>query len=100
MTSKGIEQFLGYLSDNRVQNLNNLVYVFNARKSSLQAAKQKMQTVFRNNAPLILKPLTQGGIGLAKVKQLFGSGINNVQDFLDATSVIDNNPIYNFIIIN
>lgn len=43
-----VDQFIAYLS--AINNLSNLRYVFNAKKLTLQQAKEKMQAVFRNNA--------------------------------------------------
>ena len=100
LSSKGVNQFLGYLSDSRVNSLNDIVYVFNRKKINDTQAKQKMQNVLRNNAPKILSPIVQGGIGLTKVRQLFGNSITTVQDFIDIIDVISGNPIYNFVITN
>jgi hypothetical protein len=100
LSTKGVTQFLGYLSDARVNSLNDIVYVFNRKKINDAKAKAKMQTVLRNNAPKILSPIGQGGIGIAKVRQLFGNSITTVQDFIDAIDVISGNSIYNFVITN
>ncbi len=72
----------------------------NNQANATNLARQKMQLVFKNNAKLILKPQTQGGIGLARVQALFGNSINSEQDFLDLISNISGNPIFDFVITN
>lgn len=99
-TTKGVNQLLGYLSQPDLTNLSQIRYVFNAKKLTLQQAKEKMQTVFKNNATKFFLPQNQGGLGLTKIQQLFGTNILTQQDFLDTVDVIANNPIYNFVIIN
>lgn len=98
LTSKGMEQFLGYLSDNRVQSLNNIVYVFNAKKSSLQAAKQKMQKVFQgakaNDIFNAIYPKMATNLGLnlnnaTTARQQYNTLITNLDE-----------KIFSFIIIN
>ena len=79
---------------------NDIVYVFNLKKINVAQAKAKMQTVLKNNASKILSPIQQGGIGIAKVRQLFGNSITTVQDFIDTIDVISGNSIYNFVITN
>jgi hypothetical protein len=70
-----------------------LRYVFNAKKITLQQAKEKMQVVFRNNATLIFNTLNPNG----KLQQLFG-GITTVQEFLD--DVVPLMSTYDFVITN
>nr|MCU0326931.1 hypothetical protein [Spirosomataceae bacterium] len=54
-----VDQFIAYLSE--INSLSNLRYVFNAKKLTLQQAKEKMQTVFRNNATAIFNALNSTG---------------------------------------
>lgn len=91
-----VDQFIAYLS--AINNLSNLRYVFNAKKLTPQQAKEKMQAVFRNNAPLFYKDPNQGGVGANKMQTLFK--VANPSEFLDLIDTIVNNPIYDFVITN
>ncbi len=86
-----VDQFIAYLS--AINNLSNLRYVFNAKKLTLQQAKEKMQTVFRNNVPTIFNALNPIG----KFQQLFG--VQTTQQFLAKVNNLSD-AIYDFVITN
>jgi hypothetical protein len=91
-----VDQFLAYLSDSRLTNLNGLLYVFNKKKTTtLESAKLIMQGVFKRNAMKIwdARPsffnFQYNGAVLTK---------NTFQEFVDNIDV--SHPIFNFIVIN
>jgi hypothetical protein len=45
-TPLGIDQFIGYLTDSRLTDLNGLLYVFNQNKTNETAAKTMFQNIF------------------------------------------------------
>jgi hypothetical protein len=47
-TPLGIDQFIGYLTDSRLADLNGLLYVFNQNKTSETAAKTMFQNIFNH----------------------------------------------------
>jgi hypothetical protein len=75
-------QFLNYIS--MVDNLEQLQYVFNKSKLSLDEIKASMKDFLLNNSDSMFKPVSQGGIGKDKIKQLFEFGnfkFDNVTEF-------------------
>jgi hypothetical protein len=70
-----------------------LRYVFNAKKITLQQAKEKMQVVFRLNATAIFnaKPILFTSLGIPNETVLF--------DLADRGLLI-NHPVLNFVITN
>ena len=85
----------------KTNSLNNLRYYFD-RSKLINAGiadpdayvKGIFQQLFQNKVNDIFKEVNQGGIGLVKCQQLFGTSNPNI--FLN-TMVNDlNNPVYNF----
>jgi hypothetical protein len=56
--------------------------------------KNQFKQLFLTKAEDMFKPVDQGGLGIAKMQQLFG--VDNISNFLDEIDDISN-PIYNFI---
>ncbi|QYS85513.1 hypothetical protein JJC03_09790 [Flavobacterium oreochromis] len=65
-------QFLNYIT--KVENLEQLQYVFNKSKLSLQEAKNGMKEFLLSNSDDMFKAINQGGLGKEKMKQLFEFG--------------------------
>ena len=74
--------------------------IFNKKKADLdgfdlELIKAEFRQLFQDNASLFFKDPDKGGLGVAKMRQLFGS--RNVNQFKLMTAQLDNNPIYDFI---
>jgi len=55
--------------------------------------------VFKKEADNLFRFPEEGGLGLEKIRKLFGKDIDNASDFLEKVEDL-NNPIYNFIKTN
>ncbi|MFS4491326.1 hypothetical protein [Maribacter sp. 2308TA10-17] len=64
-----LPQFKNYLND--VTNLNQFNYIFNKSKLNLADAQDGLENFLNKNAIDLFKTPANGGIGLAKMKQLF-----------------------------
>ncbi|WP_428665470.1 fibronectin type III domain-containing protein [Runella sp.] len=71
-----LDQFKNYLAT--IDNLSELRYIFNVKKLTTEQAKQGMKTFLIKNADKIIKPVSEGGIGEAKFKQLFGTDDSDI----------------------
>ncbi|WP_461085419.1 hypothetical protein, partial [Spirosoma flavus] len=65
-----LNQFKNYLA--AINSLDELEYVFNVTKLTTQQAREGMKAFLKANADEIIKPISQGGIGDTKFRQLFG----------------------------
>lgn len=62
------QQFLNYIA--KVDNIEQLQYVFNKSKLSFDEAKNGMKEFLVSNSDDMFKSLNQGGLGKEKMKQL------------------------------
>ena len=92
-----IKQFESYLQE--VNKIEDLAYVINSNKANINEVKQAFKELFRKEADNLFRFPEEGGLGLEKIRKLFGRDIKNTFDFLDKAEDI-NNPIYNFIKTN
>ena len=78
--------------------MDDLEYYFDERKSGISEAYVKgvFQAMFKNKAQEIFQESINGGIGLNKCQQLFGTINPNV--FINTIANDIKNPVYNFII--
>ena len=90
-TNIDVVQLLGYL--NNINSLNDLLYVFNKSKLSNQQAKDKIQTVFKNNATTIfnVKPSLFTTIGIPSETILYN---------LATQGLLTTHSALNFVITN
>lgn len=94
---KFIRQFKRYLQDGEISKLSDLEYIVNASKTPLSEIKTAFKEMLTKEAENLLKPVSQGGLGVDRIKQLFGNEILDVEDFLDEIDDITNDSIYDFI---
>lgn len=92
-----IQQFKSYLQE--VNKLEDLAYVINSNKANINEVKQAFKELFKKEADNLFRFPEEGGLGIEKIRKLFGRDIKNTSDFLDKAEDI-NNPIYNFIKTN
>ena len=92
-----IKQFESYLQE--VDEIKDLAYVINSNKANINEVKQAFKELFKKEADNLFRFPEEGGLGLEKIRKLFGRDIKNTSDFLDKAEDI-NNPIYNFIKTN
>ena len=92
-----IKQFESYLQE--VDEIKDLAYVINSNKANINDVKQAFKELFKKEADNLFRFPEEGGLGLEKIRKLFGRDIKNTSDFLDKVEDI-NNPIYNFIKTN
>ena len=92
-----IKQFESYLQG--VNKIEDLAYVINSNKANINEVKQAFKELFKKEADNLFRFPEEGGLGLEKIRKLFGRDIKNTSDFLDKVEDI-NNPIYNFIKTN
>jgi len=92
-----IQQFESYLQE--VDEIKDLAYVINSNKANINEVKQAFKELFKKEADNLFRFPEEGGLGLEKIRKLFGRDIKNTSDFLDKVEDI-NNPIYNFIKTN
>lgn len=92
-----IKQFESYLQE--VDEIKDLAYVINSNKANINEVKQAFKELFKKEADNLFRFPEEGGLGLEKIRKLFGRDIKNTSDFLDKVEDI-NNPIYNFIKTN
>ena len=92
-----IQQFESYLQE--VNKIEDLAYVINSNKANINEVKQAFKEVFKKEADNLFRLPKKGGLGIEKIRKLFGKDIDNASDFLDKAQDI-NNPIYNFIKTN
>ena len=92
-----IKQFESYLQE--VDEIKDLAYVINSNKANINEVKQAFKEVFKKEADNLFRLPKKGGLGIEKIRKLFGKDIDNASDFLDKAEDI-NNPIYNFIKTN
>ena len=92
-----IKQFESYLQE--VDEIKDLAYVINSNKANINEVKQAFKEVFKKEADNLFRFPEEGGLGIEKIRKLFGKDIDNASDFLDKADDI-NNPIYNFIKTN
>ena len=76
-----INQFKNYIST--IGSMDELKYIFNAKKLTTAQAKDGMKAFLKTNAPDLFKPISQGGVGLSKCQQLFGSDVLSPKDLID-----------------
>ena len=91
-TNSSYNQFIKYLENSA--SLGEIKYVFNANKVDITTVKNAFKDLFIAKAEDLFKPINQGGLGQAKMNQLFG--VDNISDFLDDIDDISS-PIYDFI---
>ena len=105
------KQHLAYLSDAGTNNLNRIKYKFDLEKfygkplaqitetekqQALTYIKGKFKRMYVNNAENMFKPIRQGGLGQAKMKQLFEFGefrfntVSEFKGFLNNQEFLDN----------
>ena len=94
-----IQQFKSYLNTEGIEKIEDLAYVINSNKANINEVKQAFKEVFKKEADNLFRLPKKGGLGLEKIRKLFGKDIDNASDFLDKAEDI-NNPIYNFIKTN
>ncbi|MBM0656153.1 hypothetical protein JMN12_06205 [Capnocytophaga genosp. AHN8471] len=94
-----IQQFKSYLQTSGVKNIDDLAYVINSNKANINEVKQAFKEVFKKEADNLFRFPEEGGLGLEKIRKLFGKDIDNASDFLEKVEDL-NNPIYNFIKTN
>ena len=94
-----IQQFKSYLQTSGVKNIDYLAYVINSNKANINEVKQAFKEVFKKEADNLFRFPEEGGLGLEKIRKLFGKDIDNASDFLEKVEDL-NNPIYNFIKTN
>ena len=82
-----------------IEKIEDLAYVINSNKANINEVKQAFKEVFKKEADNLFRFPEEGGLGLEKIRKLFGKDIDNASDFLDKAEDI-NNPIYNFIKTN
>ncbi|ADR20265.1 hypothetical protein MATR_21180 [Marivirga tractuosa] len=87
-------QFLRYLKN--TNDLNELKYIFNAQKSDIGQVKEAFRGLFLDKADDWFKPIDDGGLGIVKVKQLFGDDIEDVSDFIEYADDLDS-EVYSFL---
>ena len=92
-----IKQFESYLQG--VNKIEDLAYVINSNKANINEVKQAFKELFKKEADNLFRFPEEGGLGIEKIRKLFGRDIKNTSDFLDKAEDI-NNPIYNFIKTN
>jgi len=92
-----IKQFESYLQE--VDEIKDLAYMINSNKANINEVKQAFKELFKKEADNLFRFPEEGGLGLEKIRKLFGRDIKNTSDFLDKVEDI-NNPIYNFIKTN
>ena len=92
-----IKQFESYLQG--VNKIEDLAYVINSNKANINEVKQAFKELFKKEADNLFRFPEEGGLGIEKIRTLFGKDIDNASDFLDKADDI-NNPIYNFIKTN
>ena len=92
-----IKQFESYLQE--VDEIKDLAYVINSNKANINEVKQAFKELFKKEADNLFRLPKKGGLGIEKIRKLFGKDIDNASDFLDKAEDI-NNPIYNFIKTN
>ena len=92
-----IKQFESYLQE--VDEIKDLAYVINSNKANINEVKQAFKELFKKEADNLFRLPKKSGLGLEKIRKLFGKDIDNASDFLDKAEDI-NNPIYNFIKTN
>ena len=92
-----IKQFESYLQE--VDEIKDLAYMINSNKANINEVKQAFKELFKKEANNLFRFPEEGGLGLEKIRKLFGRDIKNTSDFLDKVEDI-NNPIYNFIKTN
>ena len=92
-----IQQFKSYLQ--KVNKIEDLAYVINSNKANINEVKQAFKELFKKEADNLFRFPEEGGLGIEKIRKLFGRDIKNTSDFLDKAEDI-NNPIYNFIKTN
>ena len=92
-----IKQFESYLQG--VNKIEDLAYVINSNKANINEVKQAFKEVFKKEADNLFRFPEEGGLGLEKIRKLFGKDIDNASDFLEKVEDL-NNPIYNFIKTN
>ena len=92
-----IKQFESYLQE--VDEIKDLAYVINSNKANINDVKQAFKELFKKEADNLFRFPEEGGLGIEKIRKLFGRDIKNTSDFLDKVEDI-NNPIYNFIKTN
>ena len=98
-SDKFIKQFKRYLQD--VNSLDELTYVINGSKTSVDAVKDAFRELLEKEADNLFKPVNEQGLGIDKIKSLFGNDIDDVEDFLDVIDVMSgDDSIYKFIITN
>ena len=68
-------------------------------KANINEVKQAFKELFKKEADNLFRLPKKGGLGIEKIRKLFGKDIDNASDFLDKAEDI-NNPIYNFIKTN
>ena len=94
-----IQQFKSYLQTSGVKNIDDLAYVINSNKANINEVKQAFKEVFKKEVDNLFRFPEEGGLGLEKIRKLFGKDIDNASDFLEKVEDL-NNPIYNFIKTN
>ena len=84
-----------------IEKIEDLAYVINSNKANINIneVKQAFKELFKKEADNLFRFPKEGGLGLEKIRKLFGRDIKNTSDFLDKAEDI-NNPIYNFIKTN
>ncbi len=94
-------QFMRYLAAEELESLNDLKYVFNKRKADLDGfdvdlIKMEFQKLFQDNANLFFKSRDMGGVGAAKMEQLFGT--QTAKQFKDRAGAMEfYDKFYDFI---
>ena len=94
-----IQQFKSYLNTEGIEKIEDLAYVINSNKANINEVKQAFKELFKKEADNLFRLPKKGGLGIEKIRKLFGKDIDNASDFLDKAEDI-NNPIYNFIKTN
>ncbi len=96
--TKFVEQFKRYLGATEITKLDELAYVVNTSKASVTDVKKAFKSLFEAKATEIFKPSNQGGIGITKIKQLFGQDIDDINDFIEKLDDFSSqNSVYKFI---
>jgi len=70
---------------------------FANRDNDATSLKTMWKNVFVTKADDMFKSVEDGGLGIIKIKQLFGNDVDDVSDFLDLIEDVSSNPIYDFI---
>ena len=86
------QQFLNYIST--VDNLEQLKYVFNKSKLSLDDAKAGMKDFLLNNTDNMFKSISEGGIGKDKIKQLFEFSNFKFDNATEFKNLLNNNESF------